>query len=243
MIHTNETWSQLIDLKIQEIMSLPQVVPPNPPSISREIIASTIDHTLLKPDATPGQIDALCDEAQKYNFKAQEHLNLKLCMVFTPFYNKYDTQDLFSEAKVAIEEGAKEIDMVLNIGALKSRNYELVYNDIAAVISSASDYPVKVILETVFLTDEEKIAASFIAAEAGASFVKTCTGFLGGGASISDVVLLKKTVEYKGNVFVKASAGIRSLKSCVEMLQAGADRIGTSSGVAIMENIEGSAAY
>ncbi|KAG5722007.1 Deoxyribose-phosphate aldolase, partial [Termitomyces sp. T112] len=142
------------------------------------------------------------------------------------------------ETQVAIEDGAKEIDMVLNIGALKSGNYVLVHDDIATVVSTAAAHPVKVILETVFLTDEEKIAASFIAAEAGAAFVKTCTGYSGGGASVMDVALMKKAVRYKGNVQVKASAGIKSLNACLEMLEAGADRIGTSSGVAIMKDAE-----
>jgi len=142
------------------------------------------------------------------------------------------------EARQAVEDGAKEIDMVLNIGALKSRNYTLVFDDIRAVVDAVRGHTVKVILETVFLSDEEKIAASFIAAEAGAQFVKTCTGFLGGAASAADVALMKKTVQYKGHVKVKASAGIRSLATCLEMLQAGADRIGTSSAVAIMQNAE-----
>jgi len=118
--------------------------------------------------------------------------------------------------------------MVINIGALKSKNYSLLYKDISLVASTCqSSVPLKVILETVFLTDEEKIAASFIAVEAGATFVKTCTGFLGGGATAEDVLLMKKTVTYKGGVKVKASAGIRSFEKCMEMYLAGADRIGT----------------
>ncbi|KAG6909513.1 hypothetical protein DXG01_017070 [Tephrocybe rancida] len=143
-----------------------------------------------------------------------------------------------SETQVAVEEGAKEIDMVISIGALKSKDYALVYSDIIAVVAAAAGHPVKVILETVFLSDEEKIAGAFIAAEAGAAFVKTCTGFSGGSASVADVALMKKTVQYKGRVQVKASAGIRSLKTCLEMLEAGADRIGSSSGVAILENTQ-----
>ena len=117
--------------------------------------------------------------------------------------------------------------MVINIGALKSHNYALVYNDIRAVIDASPGKVVKVILETVFLSEEEKIAGSVLAAEAGAAFVKTCTGFSGGGASIGDVVFMKKAVSYKEGVKVKASAGIRSREACLEMLQAGADRIGT----------------
>lgn len=117
--------------------------------------------------------------------------------------------------------------MVINIGALKSQNYELVYEDIRAVVEASAGYIVKVIVETIFLTDDEKIAASFLAAEAGATFVKTCTGFNGGGASAADVALMKKTVSYKEGLKVKASAGIRTYEACIEMLQAGADRIGT----------------
>jgi deoxyribose-phosphate aldolase len=117
--------------------------------------------------------------------------------------------------------------MVINIGALKSGNYALVSNDIKAVVDASSGHPVKVILETVFLSSAEKIAGSFISAEAGASFVKTCTGFSSGGATAADVALMKKAVGYKSGVKVKASAGIRSYEACVEMLRAGADRIGT----------------
>lgn len=146
--------------------------------------------------------------------------------------------------------------MVLNIGALKSGNHALVYADIHAVVAAVSGTPVKVILETVFLSDEEKIAASFLAAEAGAAFVKTCTGFSGGGASAADVLLMRKSVAYKPGVKVKASAGIRSFDKCLEMFKSGAERIGTyamlvdcvflstnvatprSSGAAIMESAE-----
>lgn len=124
-------------------------------------------------------------------------------------------------------DGAKEIDMVINIGALKARNYVLVYEDICAVIQSSKGYPVKVILETALLSDEEKIAGSYISAEAGAAFVKTCTGFGGGGASTADVALMRKAVDFKGGVKVKASAGVRTYEKCLEMLLAGAERIGT----------------
>lgn len=118
--------------------------------------------------------------------------------------------------------------MVINIGLAKSRQYSALYNDIHAVVKAASDHAiVKVIIETAFLTDEEKIAASFIAAEAGAMFVKTCTGFSGGAASAADVRLMKKAVMYKQGVKVKASAGVRTFGKCLEMLQAGAERIGT----------------
>lgn len=117
--------------------------------------------------------------------------------------------------------------MVINVGALKASNYSLVYDDILAVVEVSGENLVKVILETVFLSDKEKIAASYISAEAGAAFVKTCTGFSGGRASAADVGLMKRAVAYKGDVKVKASAGIRNFEICMEMLRAGADRIGT----------------
>jgi deoxyribose-phosphate aldolase len=132
-----------------------------------------------------------------------------------------------SETKEAVSDGAKEVDMVLNIGAMKSKDYSLVYSDINAVVTAAGSVPVKVILETVFLTDEEKVQASYISAEAGAAFVKTCTGFSGGAASAADVSLMKKAVAHKPEVKVKASAGVRSFETALEMIRAGADRIGT----------------
>lgn len=137
-----------------------------------------------------------------------------------------DLKPTSSEAKDAVTSGANEIDMVVNIGALKAGNYALVYSDIRAVVEAAAT-TVKVILETVFLSDEEKIAASFLAAEAGAAFVKTSTGFSGGGATAADVLLMRKTVAYKSGVKVKASAGIRSFDKSLEMFKAGAERIGT----------------
>ncbi|KAG6808913.1 hypothetical protein H0H92_002390 [Tricholoma furcatifolium] len=230
--------------EISEVKALPDSPPvsSHPASAwSSQTIALTIDHTLLKPDATSTQIDTLCDEALKYRFKsccvngchvAQVAKRLSgsptipCCVVGFPL-GAGSSKSKALETHAAIEDGAKEIDMVLNIGALKSCDYAFVFSDIAAVVEAAVGHPVKVILETVFLTDEEKVAASFLAAEAGAAFIKTCTGFSGGGASIADVGLMKKTVQYKGTVKVKASAGIRSLKTCLEMLVAGADRIGT----------------
>ncbi|KAG6844827.1 hypothetical protein H0H87_003394 [Tephrocybe sp. NHM501043] len=241
MTLTNDEWRDIISLRIDEVKKLPDFVPITPPSISGHLIALTIDHTLLKPDATSAQIDTLCDEALKYKFKSccvngshVAHVATRLagsstvpcCVIGFPLGAGNSKSKAF-ETRVAIEDGAKEIDMVLNIGALKSGNYALVHDDIATVIAAAASHPVKVILETTFLSNEEKIAASFIAAEAGAAFVKTCTGFLGGAASVADVALMKKTVQYKGKVQVKASAGIRSLKTCLELLEAGADRIGT----------------
>ena len=133
-----------------------------------------------------------------------------------------------SETRDAVAAGAKEVDMVIAVGLLKAKDYQAVFTDISAVVQAAAPTPVKVILETVFLTDEEKIAASYISAEAGAAFVKTSTGFLGGGATVEDVNLMWKTVHYKnGAVKVKASGGVRTFEKCLDMFKAGAERIGT----------------
>ncbi|KAF8075318.1 hypothetical protein FPV67DRAFT_1620316 [Lyophyllum atratum] len=256
MSRINREWDLLIKKKVEEVKKLPRALPisgtPPPIPAASEVIALTIDHTLLKPDATPSQIDVLCDEALKYRFKSccvnGTHIpqvarrlagssSVPCCVIGFPLGAGSSKAKAF-EASQAVEDGAKEIDMVLNIGALKARDYGLVFVDIQAVVEAAAGHPVKVILETVFLSDEEKIAASFIAAEADAAFVKTCTGFSGGAASLADVALMKKAVQYKGVVGVKASAGIRSLKACLEMMEAGADRIGTSSGVAIMQGAD-----
>ena len=131
-----------------------------------------------------------------------------------------------SEAAEAVRDGAAEVDMVINLGALKAGDFATVYNDIAAVVKAAAPADVKVILETVFLSDAQKVAGAYIAAEAGAAWVKTCTGFAGGGASAADVRLMWKTVRDRG-VQVKASAGIRTFEKCKEMFDAGAGRIGT----------------
>ena len=142
------------------------------------------------------------------------------------------------ETKAAINHGAIEIDTVLPIGLLKSNppQYTTLYCHLTGIIAAAAPHPVKVIIETALLTEEEKVAACYIAAEAGAAFVKTCTGFSGGGATVEDVRLMKKAVEHKGGrVRVKASGGVRTFEKCLEVLRAGADRIGTSSGVGIME--------
>jgi len=149
-----------------------------------------------------------------------------------------------SETKTAIEHGATEIDTVLAVGLLRSGEYARVHADVAAVVAAAHPFPVKVIVETALLSDELKVAASLIAAEAGAAFVKTCTGFSGGAATAADVRLLRRAVDgylwagadgWHGRIRVKASAGIRTAETARRMLVAGADRIGTSSGVAIVE--------
>jgi len=252
---SNEHWSPLVKAKVAEVLADTSFAVPTSEFSSITApdakFALAIDHTLLKPDATSAQIDELCDQAIRYKFKSccvnganVQQVSRRLegsstitCAVIGFPLGAGTTAAKAFEAQDAVKSGAKEIDMVVNIGALKAGNYALVYSDIRAVVEAAST-TVKVILETVFLSHEEKIAGSFLAAEAGAAFVKTCTGFSGGGATAADVLLMRKSVAYKSGVKVKASAGIRSFDKCVEMFKAGAERIGTSSGAAIMESAE-----
>lgn len=206
-----------------------------------------IDHTLLKPDASQEQIATLIEEAKKYDFasvcvnptwvnfatQALKATDVKVCTVIgfplganTPELKAFETSD-------AIQNGANEIDMVINIGALKSRNFDLVERDIRAVVEAAKGTLVKVIIETCLLTDDEKVKACQIAQKAGADFVKTSTGFSTGGATVEDVALMRKTVG--PDMGVKASGGARSYEDALAFIKAGATRIGASSGVAIME--------
>ena len=206
-----------------------------------------IDHTLLKPDASQEQIETLIEEAKKYdfasvcvnptwvNFAAQslKGTDVKVCTVIgfplganTPELKAFETSD-------AIRNGANEIDMVINIGALKSQNFDLVEQDIWAVVEAAKGTLVKVIIETCLLTDDEKVKACQIAQKAGADFVKTSTGFSTGGATVADVALMRKTVG--PDMGLKASGGARSYEDALAFIEAGATRIGASSGVAIME--------
>ncbi|KAJ7752929.1 hypothetical protein B0H16DRAFT_1723393 [Mycena metata] len=220
------------------------------------VFALAIDHTLLKPDATAAQIDELCDQAIRYKFKSccvnganVEQVSRRLegsgtltCAVIGFPLGAGTTAAKAFEAKDAVERGAKEIDMVVNVGALKAGNFALVHADIKAVVEAART-TVKVILETVFLSDEEKIAASFLAAEAGAAFVKSLPrrvpGFSGGGATAADVLLMRKSVAIQaGRVRSRRPQESEAFDKCLEMFKAGAERIGTSSGAAIMESAE-----
>lgn len=206
-----------------------------------------IDHTLLKPDASQEQIETLIEEAKKYDFasvcvnptwvnfaaQALKATDVKVCTVIgfplganTPELKAFETSD-------AIQNGADEVDMVINIGALKSRNFDLVERDIRAVVEAAKGTLVKVIIETCLLTDDEKVRACQIAQKAGTDFVKTSTGFSTGGATVEDVALMRKTVG--PDMGVKASGGARSYEDALAFIKAGATRIGASSGVAIME--------
>jgi len=212
-------------------------------------IGATIDHTLLKPDANEAQIAQLCHEARKYNFAAvcvnPAHVRLcaqllkdtpvRVCTVVgfplgatPPEVKAYETQQ-------AIDDGATEIDMVINIGALKSKDYTLVARDIATVVATAhaGGAIVKVIIEAALLTDEEKVIACKLAKEAGAEFVKTSTGFGPGGATVHDVALMRHAVGPA--MGVKAAGGIRTLADAQKMIEAGATRIGASASVKIIQ--------
>lgn len=220
------------------------------PTHNVDHLASYIDHTLLRADATVEEIKGLCLEAKQYQFysvcinpsyvtQAKELLMMspvKVCTVIGFPLGATETQVKAFEAQCAVDQGADELDMVLHIGALKSQNLDLVRADIRAVVENAQQAPVKVILETHLLSNEEKILGCRLAMDAGAHFVKTSTGFTGGGATLEDIALMRKVV---GPDFgVKASGGVRDFATAVQMIQAGANRIGTSSGVQILSSSE-----
>lgn len=212
-------------------------------------IKSMIDHTLLKPNATKEDISLLCEEAKKYEFVAicVNPYYIPLCkellkdsdvkiatVVGFPLGSNTKEVKAF-ETIDAIKNGAQEIDMVINIGALKNKDYDVVMEDIKAVVDAAKgDAIVKVIIETCLLTDDEKKKVCEISLEAGADFVKTSTGFSSGGATVEDVKLMKSIVGDK--MEVKASGGIRDLETANKMIEAGATRLGTSSGIKIIES-------
>ncbi|MBS4217101.1 deoxyribose-phosphate aldolase [Bacillus sp. FJAT-49711] len=219
-------------------------------------IAQYIDHTLLKADATKENIKKLCEEAKEYQFASVcvnptwvqyassllKSTNVKVCTVIGFPLGATTTETKAFETKDAIENGAHEIDMVLNIGAIKDENFELVERDITAVCAAAKGKAlVKVIIEASLLTNTEKERACTIAKSAGADFVKTSTGFSTGGATAEDVELMRKAVGSK--LGVKASGGIRAIEDVHKMINAGATRIGASSGVAIMKGLSGDANY
>ncbi|MGL1855476.1 deoxyribose-phosphate aldolase [Enterococcus faecalis] len=211
-----------------------------------------IDHTILKPEATEAAVQKIIDEAKEYNFFsvcinpcwvafASEQLadtDVAVCTVIgfplganTPEVKAYEAAD-------AIKNGANEVDMVINIGALKSQQYDYVRQDIQGVVDAAKGKAlVKVIIETALLTDEEKIKACELAKEAGADFVKTSTGFSTGGAKVADIRLMRETVG--PDMGVKASGGVHNAEEALAMIEAGATRIGASTGVAIVSGATG----
>lgn len=220
-------------------------------------LARMIDHTLLKADATKAEIQKLVEEAKEYSFASvcvnptwvktaaellKETPEVKVCTVIGFPLGATPTEVKAFEAKNAIENGATEIDMVINIGALKDKQYEIVENDIKAVVEAAKGKALtKVIIETSLLTNEEKEIACQLSVKAGADFVKTSTGFSTGGATVEDVALMRKVVG--PNIGVKASGGVRSLEDAKAMIKAGANRIGASSGVAIMKGQASASSY
>ncbi len=211
-------------------------------------IARLIDHTLLKPDVTNDQIAQLCYEARKYHFASvcvnPTHVKLcadllkdtdvKVCTVIGFPLGASSPEVKIFETQTALKEGAREIDMVINVGALKSRDLELVARDIRGVVLTAHEAGaiVKVIIETSLLNEEEKVIACLLSKEAGADFVKTSTGFSGGGATVEDIALMRRVVG--PTVGVKASGGIRDRASAESMVAAGATRLGASAGVKIV---------
>ena len=212
----------------------------------REQIAGMIDHTLLKPDASADQIHKLCEEAAKYHFatvcvnstnvglaaKLLQGSGVKaIAVVGFPLGASTPASKAF-ETLEAIREGAGEIDMVINIGALKSKDYKLVYDDMKSVVEAAGIIPVKVILETSTLSIDEKIIGSALSKAAGAAFVKTSTGFGGGGATVEDIRLMRRIVGPE--IGVKASGGVRTFEDAQKFIEAGANRLGASASVEIV---------
>ena len=216
-------------------------------------LAGYIDHTLLKPESTADDIDELCAEAEQYHFasvcvnpawvkRAANNLrgtDVKTCSVVGFPLGAATAEIKAKEARRAIRDGAREVDMVINVGALKSGHHDTVLTEIEKVVDSAHEAGaiVKVILETSLLTDEEKVIASALAKKAKADFVKTSTGFSGGGATVYDVALMRETVG--PDMGVKASGGVRTASDVEDMIAAGATRIGASAGVQIVGGDEG----
>lgn len=206
-----------------------------------------IDHTLLKADSVQSQLDQLIEEAKAYDFasvcvnpcwvayaaKALKGTDVKVCTVVGFPLGATTSATKAFETKDAIENGADEIDMVINIGLLKQGDYQAVEDDMRAVVEASGDKLVKVIIEACLLTDDEKVKACQLAVNAGVDFVKTSTGFSTGGATVSDVKLMRQTVG--PNIGVKAAGGARSLEDALAFVEAGATRIGTSAGVTIMK--------
>ena len=217
-------------------------------------LAKMIDHTILKANATQSDIEKLCDEAKKYNFASVcvnpywvplasdllKNSTVKVCTVIGFPLGATSSESKASETEIAILQGADEVDMVINVGAMKNNKTDIVENDILAVVNSArktgktqnKNIIVKVILETCYLTKDEIKNACLSAKNAGADFVKTSTGFGTGGATVEDVALMKETVG--SSMEVKASGGIRDYETAIKMIEAGATRLGTSSGISIV---------
>ena len=218
--------------------------------MDKKTIASMIDHTLLKPEATPAQIEKLCAEAAEYHFasvcvnpvyiplaaRLLKGTGVKVCCVVGFPLGAIAPEQKAAEAASCAAMGAEELDMVIHVGAAKAGDWALVQRDIEGVVKAAAGHTVKVIIETCLLTDEEKVRACEAAKVAGAHFVKTSTGFSTGGATTHDIALMRKTVGPE--MGVKASGGIRDYETAMAMIEAGANRIGASAGIAIVAAAE-----
>ncbi|SER18097.1 deoxyribose-phosphate aldolase [Gracilibacillus ureilyticus] len=224
--------------------------------MDKQDIAKAIDHTLLKPEATKEQIDQLLAEAKEYEFASVcinpqwvkhaysvlKDTKVKVCTVIGFPLGATSSEAKAFETKQAIQDGATEVDMVIAVGSLKSGEDDYVENDIRSVVNAAGNKAiVKVIIETTLLTDEEKVRACRLAKNAGAHFVKTSTGFAGGGATAADVQLMSDTVG--DTMEVKASGGVKDLETMEKMMAAGATRIGASAGVAILNGLKSDTDY
>jgi len=212
-------------------------------------LAGMIDHTLLKPSATTAEVRILCSEAAHYGFanvcvnpvlvadavRFLEGTPAGVCSVVGFPFGTHSAKTKAHEAREVVKGGASEIDMVIRIGLLKEGDDQAVRDDIRAVVEAAEGRPVKVILETCYLTEREKVRGCLLAMEAGASFIKTSTGFGPAGAMVEDVELIRRTV--RAGFGVKAAGGIRTLADALRMIRAGADRLGTSGSVAIMKEL------
>lgn len=218
--------------------------------MDKKTIASMIDHTLLKPEATPAQVEKLCAEAAEYHFasvcvnpvyiplaaRLLDGTGVKVCCVVGFPLGAIAPEQKAAEAASCAAMGAEELDMVIHVGAAKAGDWALVQRDIAGVVKAAAGRTVKVIIETCLLIDEEKVKACEAAKAAGADFVKTSTGFSTGGATTHDIALMRKTVGPE--MGVKASGGIRDYATAMAMIEAGANRIGASAGIEIVAAAE-----
>jgi deoxyribose-phosphate aldolase len=226
------------------------------PSLAPADVARYIDHTMLRPEAATEAFDKLCREAVEYRFKSVcvnscrvayvarklQGSGVQVCSVIGFPLGAMTARSKAFEAREAIADGATELDMVINVGLLKSRDLRTVEEDMRAVRrATRANTVLKVIIETSLLTQEDKVIACELAKKAGADFVKTCTGFAGGGATVEDIALMRRVVGE--GIGVKASGGVRSYKTAVAMIGAGADRLGCVSSVAIVTNQEGSGGY
>lgn len=218
---------------------------------TKKNVAGMIDHTLLKADATEAQIAKLCQEAKEHGFasvcvnpgyvpeaaEALKGTDVRVCTVIGFPLGATSSEAKAAETADAIAKGAAEVDMVVNVGRIKSGNWDYVRSDIAAVVNAARGRALtKVIIETCLLTDDEKIRVCETAKDAGADFVKTSTGFSTGGATAADIALMRKTVG--PDMGVKASGGIHSTEEAIALIEAGASRIGASAGIAIISGLE-----